>query len=98
MTSREIFHQKSHLFKTVGSSFGKSISVVMPLYKPNFVFLENAIQSILSQTFQPTEIICVSDGLILDEQIRNLLDSIEGLRILQLPLNVGQGSALAPRH
>ena len=56
-----------------------SISVVLPVYNTSLTFLEEAIESILKQTFQDFELIIIDDGSTGD--IRNFLHSLQDSRI-----------------
>ncbi|WP_404468983.1 glycosyltransferase [Sutcliffiella horikoshii] len=74
-------------------------SVLMPVYngdKPEFI--QQAMDSIIKQTLQPSEIIVVVDGKVNDE-IQDVLNqftaSISMLKILYLEENKGLGYALA---
>ena len=75
------------------------ISVLMSVYKKeNPEYLLQAIQSMLEQTFLPSEIVLVEDGP-LTESLYQTLDSIEQqskvpIKRIALPKNVGLGLAL----
>lgn len=70
-------------------------------YKDNIVFLSEALQSVLDQSYSPKECIVVCDGP-LGENAYNLLEefsqafNLKGiyLNLIKLPVNVGLGRAL----
>lgn len=66
-----------------------SISVVMPTYNTPVAFLEEAVGSILSQTFSDFEFIIIDDGSTDDSRfyLENLQD--ERIRLIQNPENFG---------
>lgn len=75
-------------------------SVLMSVYhKENPEFLKEAIDSVINQTVQPTEIVIVKDGKLtkeLDDVIDMHIKDNEGLfNILELETNCGLGVALS---
>ena len=89
----EVLFQQSHAPQLITKKSGGEISVIIPLFKPDLVSLRTAISSVLNQTYLASEILCVSDGIPLESEVSIFLNSIEGLRVIELPSNVGQGSA-----
>lgn len=74
-------------------------SVLMPVYiKENPEFLNLSIQSLLTQTLLPTEIVIVKDGPLTEELhaiIQAYTDKYSNLfNIIQLPENQGMGYAM----
>ncbi|HJF35399.1 MAG TPA: glycosyltransferase, partial [Clostridium perfringens] len=75
-------------------------SVLMSVYhKENPEFLKEALDSVINQTVQPTEIVIVKDGKLtkeLDDAIDMYIKNNEGLfNILELETNCGLGVALS---
>jgi len=73
------------------------ISVVMSVYKNDKVsFFKEAVESLLEQTYQPSEIIIVVDGYV-NEGIDNLLEDLSNnflIKIIRLSQNSGLANAL----
>lgn len=71
------------------------ISIIMPVYNHG-IYLEESIGSILKQTFQEFELICVDDASN-DGLTKEILDKQNGIddriRIISLEKNVGAGEA-----
>lgn len=75
-------------------------SVLMSTYRKDSVFfLREALQSILSQTLLPSDMVIVKDGPLtkeLDDELQFFRETVTfPLRILELSTNVGLGLALA---
>lgn len=75
-----------------------TFSVLLSVYfKEQATYLQQCLNSILSQSLQPTEIIIVKDGILtkdLDQVIDNFLSKTKILKVIQLPNNIGLGKAL----
>lgn len=73
-------------------------SVLLSLYiKEHPFFLKQSLDSLLSQTLQPNEIILVKDGPLtpeLDAVVSDFAKRCESLRVVVLPQNQGLGRAL----
>ena len=72
-------------FTTMNATDAPLVSVVMPFLNPNRGFLQEAVESILSQEYRPLEIVFVDDGSqeILDDLIRSwCTDDKVPLRVL----------------
>ena len=71
-------------------------SVCMSVYKnDNPTYFSVAVRSILTQTVVPSEIILVEDGPVSDElenAVKDLQKSIDILKVIRLPENVGHAS------
>ena len=73
-------------------------SVLISVYEKESVsFLKSSLNSILSQSLMPNEIVLVKDGL-LGEELNGIIDDYVTrysiIRTLQLPINRGLGVAL----
>lgn len=72
-------------------------SVCMSVYKnDNPTYFSVAVRSILTQTVVPSEIILVEDGPVSDElenAVKDLQKSIDILKVIRLPENVGHAKA-----
>lgn len=66
------------------------ISVVMPVYNTPVKYLEEAVESILNQTFQDFEFIIIDDGST-DETVKQYLNEIQDarVRVLRNEKNIG---------
>lgn len=76
-----------------------NFSVLLSVYeKENPLFFEEALNSIINQTLQPTEIVVVKDGpisLLLDKVIKKYIDMYPSMfKVISLEKNVGLGEAL----
>lgn len=73
-------------------------SVLLSLYiKENPSYLKQSIDSILSQTLQPDEIVLVEDGPLtpeLESIVNNYVNTLNNLIIVRLKQNMGLGKAL----
>ncbi len=73
-------------------------SVLLSIYyKESPIYFRESLNSILSQTLRPSEIILVEDGLLteeLDNEINRYLDLHPHLKIIPLSTNQGLGKAL----
>lgn len=69
--------------------FTEKISVVMPTYNTPVSFLQEAVESILNQTFPDFEFIIVDDGSTNEsvEYLNNIRD--QRVRIIRNPVNIG---------
>ncbi|MBR4682666.1 MAG: glycosyltransferase [Elusimicrobiaceae bacterium] len=76
----------------------QKFSVLLSVYaKDRPAWLKQSLQSILSNTVQPTEVVVMVDGPI-GEDIQKVLAEIAQnptVRVLSLPVNGGRGTALA---
>ncbi len=82
----------------MSNSVQLKFSVLLNVYaKDNPVWLKQSLDSILTNTIRPTEVIIVVDGSV-NKKIQNILDwavKDEIVSILALPDNIGRGAALA---
>lgn len=73
------------------------ISVVMAVYKnDNHLFFKQAVNSLLNQTYMPSEIIIVVDGTV-NKKINNVINQLSLnnlIKIIKLPINKGLANAL----
>lgn len=49
------------------------VSIVLPVYKPNLVYLENAILSVINQSYKNWQL-CIADDFSQDQSVRDLLE------------------------
>jgi glycosyltransferase involved in cell wall biosynthesis len=65
------------------------VSVVMPIYNPDPVFFENALRSVMQQTYSPLEIIisddCEETSDFLDPLIQQLISTSKVIRYVKNP-------------
>lgn len=73
-------------------------SVLMSVYyKENPSYLKQSIDSVINQSFKPSEIILVEDGILTDSLysiINQLVDNYSIIKVIKLSENLGLGKAL----
>ncbi|MDD3265738.1 MAG: glycosyltransferase [Burkholderiales bacterium] len=71
------------------------LSVVMPIYQTNEIYLREAIESILSQTYSDFELIIVNDSPADEMRLHNIISSYNDSRIIWVQNEINSGIAIA---
>ena len=76
----------------------QKFSVLLNIYaKDRPAWIKQALDSVLTNTVRPTEVVIMVDGPV-DENIQTILNEVakdKTIRILSHPVNIGRGAALA---
>ena len=71
------------------------LSVVMPIYQTNEIYLRNAVESVLEQTYSDFEFIIVNDSPQDESRLQEIVASYNDARIIWIPCKLNSGIAIA---
>lgn len=74
---------------------GVKLSVVMPIYQTNEIYLREAIESVLLQTYVDFEFLIVNDSPQDNVRLGQIIASYDDERIIWIPCKVNGGIAIA---
>ena len=71
------------------------LSVVMPVYQTYEIYLREAIESVLEQTYSDFEFLIVNDSPQDDSRLQQIVTSYNDKRIIWIPCKINSGIAIA---
>ncbi|HLX54970.1 MAG TPA: glycosyltransferase family 2 protein, partial [Aquella sp.] len=71
------------------------LSVVMPIYQTYEIYLREAIESVLEQTYSDFEFLIVNDSPQDDSRLQQIVASYNDDRIIWIPCKINSGIAIA---
>jgi len=71
------------------------LSVVMPIYQTYEIYLRDAIESVLEQTYSNFEFLIVNDSPQDDSRLQHIVSSYNDDRIIWIPCKINSGIAIA---